>query len=115
MNTAIDGGVFGGQAKGIPPHGVQHPVALHSPYPRNHIGDGVVADMAHVQVPGRIGKHRQSIKFRLIGIFYGPIKLLLVPGLLPLGFNFCGVVLGLHALSSYCFVGAKLPKLYSPS
>ena len=49
--------VFSGHAKGIPTHGVKHFKALHSAKSRENITHRIVADMAHVNPAGRIGKH----------------------------------------------------------
>ena len=51
MDVVFDGGVFGGQAEGVPPHGVHDVEPLHALEARHHVADGVVAHMAHVQVP----------------------------------------------------------------
>ena len=51
MHPPIDRRVLSGQAKGIPAHRVQHLVALHPSHPGDRIGDRIVADMAHVQIP----------------------------------------------------------------
>ena len=49
-----DGGVLGRQAEGVPAHRLQHVVALHAHVARQHVADGVVAHVAHVQ-PARRG------------------------------------------------------------
>ena len=46
--------VLGRQAERVPAHGLQHVVALHAHEAREHVADGVVAHVAHVQ-PARSG------------------------------------------------------------
>ena len=50
LRVVLDGGVLGGQAKGIEADGVQHVVAAHASLTGHGIADGVVARVAHVQV-----------------------------------------------------------------
>jgi len=65
-NTPVNGGILGGQSESIPAHGMKNRVPLHPARAGQDIGDGVVTDMAHVQVPGGIGEHREGIEFRLV-------------------------------------------------
>ena len=51
------GGVLGGQPEGIPPHGLQHILAVHAHESRKDVADGVVAHMPHVQAAAWIGEH----------------------------------------------------------
>jgi len=44
----LDGRVFGGQAEGVPAHGVKHVVALHPHISGEGIANGVVAHVSHV-------------------------------------------------------------------
>ncbi len=55
--------IFGGEAKRIPAHRLQHVLAAHALVARDHIPQGVVAHMPHVQAAGGIGKHRQAVEF----------------------------------------------------
>ena len=57
-------GVFGGQAEGVPAHGLQHVAALHPVVAGEHIADGIVPHVPHVQLARRIGEHRQAVVFR---------------------------------------------------
>ena len=69
INAALDGGVLGGQAEGIPPERVQDVVAAHPPRSGDHVADDVIADMADVRVPGRVREHLEAIELRLRGVF----------------------------------------------
>ena len=62
-HLVLDSGVFCGQAKGVPAHGLQHVLALHTLVAGDHVGDGVVAHMPHVQLAAGIGEHGQAVKF----------------------------------------------------
>ena len=54
--------VFGRQAKRVPTHGHQHVVAVHAQVTREHVVDGVVAHMAHVQLAARVGQHGAGVE-----------------------------------------------------
>ena len=62
-------GVFGRQAKGVPAHGHEHVVALHAQVAREHVVDGVVAHMAHVQLATRVGQHGAGVELFLGRVF----------------------------------------------
>ena len=59
------GGVFGGQAKGIPAHGHEHVIALHTQAAGHHIVNGVVAHMTHVQLARGVGQHGACVVLAL--------------------------------------------------
>ena len=99
-NAPLNRCVLRRQAKGIPAHGVQHAEALHPTHTGDHIGDGVVAHVAHVQVAGGVGKHGQGIVFRLIRFLGGLIQTLLSPSLLPLFLDVGWVITRLHVTCS---------------
>ena len=68
MNIPFDRRIFRWQPEGIPPHGIQHPKALHPFETGDHIDNRVDADVPHVEISRRIGKHRQRIELRLAAI-----------------------------------------------
>ncbi len=87
---------FSGQAKGIPANRLQDVFAQHALVARNHIANGVVTHVAHVQAARRIGQHRQAVVFIfafLLGHFEGFV---FVPVLLDAGFYLFRAVLLLH-------------------
>ena len=97
--------IFGGEAEGIPAHRVQHPLAPQPLHPGNHIGDHVIAHMAHVQVPRWIGKHRQGVETLLArGGLGRVVQAEAVPLLLPTGFDRLGLV---AAAIAHCRHGHK--------
>ena len=64
-HAVFQGGVFGRQTKGVPTHGHQHVVALHAQVAREHVVDGVVAHMAHVQLAAGVGQHGAGVVLAL--------------------------------------------------
>ena len=61
-DAVLDGGVLGRQPEGVPAHGLQDVPAPHALVARDHIPDGVVADVPHVELPARIGEHRKAVE-----------------------------------------------------
>ena len=56
-DAPVYGRIFGGEAEGVPSHGVEDAVALHSFEAGDDIDDGIDADVTHVEVPGGVGEH----------------------------------------------------------
>ena len=92
FDAPLDGSVLCWQAEGIPAHRVEHPVAAQPRCAGDHVCDHVVAHMAHVQVPRRIGEHREGIETGAIRFRRRVVEALLGPGLLPVAFNLLGPV-----------------------
>ncbi len=82
-------GVLRRQAESVPAHGLQDVVALHPVVAGEHIADGIVPHVPHVQLARRIGEHRQAVVLRLVGVFRSAEGLRGVPvglrGLLDFG------------------------------
>ncbi|OIQ64285.1 hypothetical protein GALL_541640 [mine drainage metagenome] len=100
-HPVLDGGILGRQPEGIPAHGLQHVVAAHLVPAGEHVANGVVAHVSHVQLAGRVGEHRQAVilgpalvRLRGKSVVIRPV----LPGAL---FNLVGLVLRLHG--SVCF------------
>ena len=70
MHALFHRGVFGRHPEGIPAHRVQHLEPAHLLVARQHIAHRVVAHVAHVNAPRRIGKHFEDVAFglRAVGI-----------------------------------------------
>ncbi len=66
--VVLERGVFGGQAEGIPAHGVKHVVAAHPHVAREGVADSVVADVAHVKLAARIGQHLEHVVLGLAAV-----------------------------------------------
>ena len=88
----LDGGILGGQTKGIEADGVQHVVAAHAGLTGHGIADGVVARVAHVQVARRIREHLEHILLGLAVVGVDGKEVGVLPGLHPLGLNGLRVV-----------------------
>ena len=61
MDIMFDCRVFCRQTKSIPAHGVKNIISLHPAESGDNIPDGIIPDMPHVNIAGRIGKHLQNI------------------------------------------------------
>ena len=90
--VVLDGGILGGQTKGIEADGVQHVVAAHAGLTGHGIADGVVARVAHVQVARRIREHLEHILLGLAVVGVDGKEVGVLPGLHPLGLNGLRVV-----------------------
>ena len=86
----LHGGIFCGQSKCIPAHGLQHILALHALVAGYSIADRVIADVTHVQIAAGVGKHRQAIKLLPGRIFGHNETVVLSPVALDTGFDLLG-------------------------
>ena len=66
----LDRGVFGGQAEGVPAHGVQHAKAAHAFIAGQRVADGVVPHVPHVKRAAGVGQHFEHVvlRARLVGV-----------------------------------------------
>ena len=94
IDAALDGGVLGGQAEGVPAHRMQHREAPRPFEARDHVAQRIVSHMAHVQPPRWIGEHLQHVVLRPRGIDYRAEGVSVRPGLAPLGLGLFGIVAG---------------------
>ena len=105
--AGLDGVLFGGQAEGVPAHGVEHMEALRAFVAGEDVGGGVALRMADMQAGARrVGEHVEDVELgellragrgvalgeRMAGGHGfagvpGAKSLLLVPVALPLGFD----------------------------
>ena len=122
LRVVLDGGVLGGQAKGVKADGMQHVVAAHAGLTGHGIADGVVARVAHVQVARRIREHLEHVLLGLAGVGVDGKEVGVLPGLHPLGLNgLCVVgrdlvlmICAIAHISSFVMsVGAGRSHLYS--
>ena len=92
MDLGLHGGVLRRQAEGVPAHGMEHVEAAGALVAGDHVALGVVADVADMDAPRRIGEHLQHVVFGPRLIHAGAESLALLPGLLPLGLGFAEIV-----------------------
>ena len=92
MDLVLDGGVLRRQAEGVPAHRMQHVEAARLLVARHHIAQRVVADMAHMDAPRRVGEHLQHVIFRPGGVFGHVEAALLRPDALPLCLGFLEII-----------------------
>ncbi len=102
-------GVFGRHAEGVPAHRLQHVLALHALVAGDHVADGVVAHVAHVQLAAGVGEHRQAIEGVLAGLFAHFKGFLRIPVGLRGGFDLAGLILFVHGY--WRWVGAGSPRM----
>jgi hypothetical protein len=73
-------------------------LALHALEAGDHISDGVIPDVAHMQFTTGIGKHGEAVEFLLPAILCDLEAFVVVPILLDAGFNQLRLVLGFHCV-----------------
>ena len=98
-HLVLDGGVLSWQTEGVPAHRLQHIEAARGVPARQHIADGVVADVPHVQLARGIGEHRQAVIAALARdrrVLDGTKSVVRGPVLLGGGLDGVGLVQGLH-------------------
>ena len=95
--AGLDGGVFGGQAKGVPAHGMQHVVTAHAHDAGDHISWHVVAQVTDAEPVARgIGKEVEAVEGGAVGRLGRAVQVLLGPAGAPLGIDFGGAEVGGH-------------------
>ena len=83
--VALDRGVLGGQAEGVPADRVQHVVALEPPVAGHHVVQREDLAVPHVQVTRRVREHRQRVAALTARIGpVGVVRAKLVPHRAPL-------------------------------
>ena len=92
VHIAFDRRVFSGKSEGIPAHRMQHGMAPHALNPGDHIGDHVVAHMAHVQASRGVREHRQGKESGLLTSFFCGVHPIRLPTLLPALLQRSGVI-----------------------
>ena len=90
--VVLHGGVLGRQPERVPAHRMENVEPARAPIARHHIAHGVVAHMAHVDAPRRIGEHLEHVIFRARIVVIGFEDLRVRPGLAPFGLGFAHVV-----------------------
>ncbi len=95
-DLVFHGRVFCWHTERVPAHGLQHVLALHTLVACNHVADGVVAHVPHVQLAAGVGEHRQAIEGVLAWLFAHFKGFLRVPVGLRGGFDLAGLILFVH-------------------
>ncbi len=90
--VVLHGGVLGRQPERVPAHGMEDVEPARAPIARHHVAHGVVAHVAHVDAPRRIGEHLEHVIFRARIVVIGFEDLRVRPGLAPFGLGFAHVV-----------------------
>ena len=101
MDMILDRIVLGGKSEGIPTHGIQNVIALHSSLSRHDIQRGVWSGVTYVKsLSRRIRELNQRIIFGLGKIVRSLEGFLVIPDLLPLCLHLMVVIRCCHILSS---------------
>ena len=95
-HVVLDGGIFRRQAEGVPAHGLQHVLALHALVAGDHVRNGVVAHMPHVQFAAGVGEHGQAVEFLPAVVLFHGKAVVGQPVLLGSGFQFLWLVVLIH-------------------
>ena len=94
MRSGLDGVLFGGQAEGVPSHGVQDVEAVHAFEAAPDIRRRIAFRMADVEArSGRVGEHVEYVEFfpRFVAV-HGLEGFVFLPKGLPFGFDVSGRV-----------------------
>ncbi len=99
--------IFGGHAEGVPAHRVQHLVPHRLLVARQHVAHRVIAHMADMDAPRRIGEHLEHVALGLGGSAIRAESLRLFPRALPVRIGAGGIETGFaaHASGVYGFCG----------
>lgn len=92
-HLVLDRGVLGRQAKGIPAHWLHDVLAQHALVAANHITNGVITHMAHVQAATRVREHGQAVELLAALVLDGAKRVVLLPILASRFFNTFRVIL----------------------
>ena len=100
-------GVFSRHSKRIPAHRVQHIMPGADFMAGNHIAHCVIAHMAHMDPPRRIGKHLKHVIFWFALIACGREDASVFPALLPFRFYFTRLIAHLFGIpcKHFCWYG----------
>ena len=91
MALVVARGVLRRHPESVPSHRMQHVEALGPLVARHHVAHRIIADMAHMDAPGWVGKHLQHVIFGT-GVLAALEDAALIPNLLPSGFGLAGIV-----------------------
>ena len=92
MGGVLHRRVLGRHAERVPAHRVQHVEAPRALVARHHVAHRVVADMAHMDAPGRVREHLEHVIFWPRIVVAGGEDGRVGPCLLPFLFGFADVV-----------------------
>ena len=94
--------IFRGQTEGVPAHRGHDVVALHAVEAVHDVVEGVVADVAHMELAARVGQHGAHVElglrmaFGVERLFMGAINVAGLPHRLNFGFDLLGGVCLAH-------------------
>ena len=74
VDAALDGGVFGGEAKGVMTDGKENVIAAHAHKTRAGVGRGHGIPVADVKVAGWVSKHGQGVMLGSVRFLSQPVR-----------------------------------------
>ncbi len=92
MDAALDGGILGGQAKGVEANRVHDVVAAHAQVAGACIGRRHCIPVANVQVAAGVGQHGERVKLGARPVHLCAVEAIALPALLPALLNLFGCV-----------------------
>ena len=92
VRAGLDRRVLGRQAERVPPERVQYIEAAHALHAGHDVTDQIVADVADMRVPRRVGKHLEAVELGLTVVLDDLEGARVAPPLLPLLFDSVGLV-----------------------
>src|SRR4029453_17858471 len=113
MRACLDRGVLGGQTEPVPSKRVKYVEAAHPLHAGDDVADHVVADVADVSVPRRVGEHLQAVELRPGEVFSGLESPLAPPAVLPLLLDDLGLVIS-HDLKIISHASTPTGRLVRP-
>ena len=92
MGFAFHRRVFGRHPERVPSHRVEDIKPLRPLVARKHVAHRIVADMPHMDAPGRVREHLQYVAFRPAGLGFCGKNVVLRPNPLPVAFPLLRIV-----------------------
>ena len=96
MGLILDRRVLRGKSEGVESDGMQHVIAVHVQVPGQHVGDGVIAHVTHMELARGIREHLQTVELLLVRIFRYVKYVFVLPDFLPSGFDLLEIILTFH-------------------
>ena len=110
MDMVLNGIVLRGQAEGVPPHWIEHVIALKPLFTRHNIQRRIGTRVADVQpLPRRIREFYQAVEFRAVIFVFGMENARFLPPILPFLFHLFKIVVHLQSILSILFKKGASP------
>ena len=111
-DLVFPGRVFRRQPKSVPAHGVQHIETPGALVAGDHIAQGVIAHVPHMNAPRGIGKHLKHVVFRFVCVFADGEASPVFPDRLPFRFRLLEIVPGHFCWLARLVESALVDRIY---